>query len=90
MQKVRGAYGRKWREAKEPLDKSEKGEWKVWLKTQHSKNEDHGIWSHHLMENDGETVETNQTLFFGAPNSLQMVIAAMNLKDACSLEEKLW
>ena len=30
-----------------------------------------------------------QTLFFGAPKSLQMVIAAMKLKDACSLEEKL-
>ena len=30
-----------------------------------------------------------QTLFLGAPKSLQMVIAAMKLKDACSLEEKL-
>ena len=31
-----------------------------------------------------------QTLFWGAPKSLQMVIAAMKLKDAYSLEEKLW
>ena len=31
-----------------------------------------------------------QTLFFRAPKSLQMVTAAMKLKDACSLEEKLW
>ena len=31
-----------------------------------------------------------QTLFFGAPKSLQMVTAAMKLKDDCSLEEKLW
>ena len=31
-----------------------------------------------------------QTLFFGAPKSLQMVSAAMKLKDAYSLEEKLW
>ena len=31
-----------------------------------------------------------ETLFWGAPKSLQMVIAAMKLKDACSLEEKLW
>ena len=31
-----------------------------------------------------------QTLFFWAPKSLQMVIAAMKLKDACSLEGKLW
>ena len=37
---------------------------------------------------DGETMET-VTLFFGAPKSLQMVTAAMKLKDACSLEEKL-
>ena len=38
---------------------------------------------------DGETVETCQTLFFGAPKSLQMVTAAMKLKDAYSLEGKL-
>ena len=31
-------YGRKWRGTKEPLDESERGEWKYWLKTQHSKN----------------------------------------------------
>ena len=31
-----------------------------------------------------------QTVFWGAPRSLQMVTAAMKLKDACSLEEKLW
>ena len=40
-------------------------------------------------ELDGETVETVQTLFWGAPKSLQMVTAAMKLKDAYSLEEKL-
>ena len=39
---------------------------------------------------DGETVETATALFWGAPKSLQMVIAAMKLKDVCSLEEKLW
>ena len=37
----------------------------------------------------GETVETALTLFFGAPKSLQMVIAAMKLKDTYSLEGKL-
>ena len=31
-------YGRKWRRTKEPLDESEKGEWKNWLKAQHSEN----------------------------------------------------
>ena len=39
---------------------------------------------------DGETVETViDFLFFGVPKSLQMVTAAMKLKDTCSLEEKL-
>ena len=31
-------YGRKWRRIKEPLDENERGEWKCWLKTQHSKD----------------------------------------------------
>ena len=39
---------------------------------------------------DVETMETVRDLFWGYPKSLQMVIAAMKLKDACSLEEKLW
>ena len=38
---------------------------------------------------DGETVEIVTDFIFGAPKSLQMVSAAMKLKDACSLEEKL-
>ena len=42
-----------------------------------------------LWEIDGETWKQWLTLFFGAPKSLQMVIAAMKLKDACSLEGKL-
>ena len=40
-------------------------------------------------EIDGETVETVSDLILGAPKSLQMVTAAMKLKDAYSLEEKL-
>ena len=40
---------------------------------------------------DGETMETvTDFIWGGAPKSLQMVIAAMKLKDAGSLEEKLW
>ena len=39
---------------------------------------------------DGKTMETVSDLFFWAPKSLQMVTAAMNLKDAYLLEEKLW
>ena len=39
---------------------------------------------------DGETWKQWQTLFSGAPKLLQMATAAKKLKDACSLEEKLW
>ena len=38
----------------------------------------------------GKTMETERLYFGGAPKSLQMVTAAMKLKDAYSLEEKLW
>ena len=41
-------------------------------------------------EIDGETVETVTDFIFGVPKSLQMVTAAMKLKDTYSLEEKLW
>ena len=42
-------------------------------------------------EIDGETVEiVSDFIFGGAPKSLQVVIAAIKLKDACSLEGKLW
>ena len=43
-----------------------------------------------LSEMDGETVQTVSDFIFWAPKSLQMVTAAMKLKDACSLEEKLF
>ena len=39
---------------------------------------------------DGETMETVTDFIFWGSKSLQMAIAAMKLKDACSLEEKLW
>ena len=39
---------------------------------------------------DGETMETVTNFIFLGSKSLQMVTAAMKLKDACSLEEKLW
>ena len=58
-------YGRKWRGTKKPLDEGERGEWKSWLKTQYSENEDHGLWSHHFREIDGETVETVSDFIFG-------------------------
>ena len=65
----------------------EEGE-KSWLKAQHSENEDHGIWSHHFMANSWGRHGNSDRLFSWAPKSLQMVTAAMKLKDAYSLEEK--
>ena len=56
------SYGRKQIGAKEPFDKSERGEWKTWVKSQHSKNEDHGIQSHHFMANRWGN---NEKLYFG-------------------------
>ena len=55
-----------------------------------SENKDHGIWSHHFMANGlGKQWKQCQTLILGAPESLKMVIAAMKLKEAYSLEGKL-
>ena len=56
-----------------------------------SRKPDHSIWSYHFMVNRwGNSGNSEcQTLFWGAPKSLQMVTAAMKLKDAYSLEGKL-
>ena len=62
---------------------------KIGLKLNIQKTKDHGIWSHHLWQIDGETVETVADFIFGTPKSLQLVTAAMKLKDSCSLKEKL-
>ena len=62
---------------------------KVGLKLNIQKT-DHGIQSHHFVANRwGKQWKQWLTLFWGAPKSLQMVIAAMKLKDAYCLEGKL-
>ena len=62
---------------------------KVGLKLNIQKT-DHGIQSHHFVANRwGKQWKQWLTLFLGAPKSLQMVTAAVKLKDTCSLEEKL-
>ena len=77
-------------ELKSLLMKVKEESGKSWLNTQHSENEDHGIWSHHFMANRwGKQWKQWLTLFFWAPKSLRMVIAAMKLKDTYSLEGKL-
>ena len=67
-------------------EESEKAGWK--LKIQKTKITTSGpIISWQI---DGETMETVTDLFSWSPKSLQMVTAAIKLKDICSLEEKLW
>ena len=57
---------------------------------QHSENKDHGIRSHHFMGNRWRNSGNSDRLYFwGCPKSLQMVTAAMKLKDVYSLEENL-
>ena len=56
-----------WQKAKrtkEPLDESERGEWKSWLETQHSKNKDHSISPITSLQTDGETMETVTDFMF--------------------------
>ena len=75
------------RGTKEPLDE---GEWKGGLKLNIQKTK---IMASGLITSwqiDGKQWKQWLTLFWGAPKSLQMVTAAMKLKDAYSLEEKLW
>ena len=57
-------YGRKWRGTKKPLDESERGEWKSWLKAHHSENWDHGIWSYHFMGNRSGNSGSSVRLYF--------------------------
>ena len=55
-------------ESEEPLDESERGEGKR-LKAQHSEDEDHGIWSHHFMENRwGNSGNSVRLYFWGLQN----------------------
>ena len=76
-------------ELKSLLMKVKEESGKSWLKAQHSENEEHGIWYHHFMGNRWGNSGNSVRLFFWAPKSLQIVTAAMKLKDAYSLEGKL-
>ena len=72
------------------FDESERGEWKSWLKTQRSKNEDHGIESITSWQTDGETMQTvRDFILFGSKITAEDD-CSHEIKYACSLEEKLW
>ena len=84
---LRYADGRKWRRMKEPLDKVKEESEKVGLKLNIQKTK---IMASSLITSwqiDGEIVAD---LIFLGSKALQMVTAAMNLKDAYFLEGKLW
>ena len=80
----------KWRGTKKPLDESEEESEKVGLKLNIQKTKIMASGPITSREIDGETVETVSDFIFLGSKSLQMVIAAMKLKDAYPLEEKLW
>ena len=62
---------------------------KVGLKLNTQKTKDHGIQSHHFTANRRNSGNSSRLYFGGVPKSLQRVTAAMKLKDAYCLEEKL-
>ena len=81
--------GRQWRGTKEPLDESEKGEWKSSRKIQHSEDEDHSIQSHHFMANRrGEVKSVIDFLFLGSKITVGSD-CSHEIKRR-SLEGKLW
>ena len=77
------------RGTKEPLDDSERGEWKRWLKIQHSKNRNHDIRFHLLMANRwGRSVNNERFYFLGLKNHCGQGLQPQNWKTH-SWEEKL-
>ena len=76
--------GRNRRGTKEPLDDGERGEWKSWLKIQHS-----SIWFYHFMANGwGKSGNSEIHLFSWAPKSLWMVIVVMKFQRCLLLGRK--
>ena len=63
------------------LMKVKEEEWKSWLKTQHSENEDHGIWSHHFMANRwGNSGDSDRLYFLGLQNQWRWWLQLWNSK----------
>ena len=79
--------GGKWRET---LDEGERGQWKSWLKTQHSKNEDYGIRSHHFMANRwGKSGNSGKFYFLRLQNPVDGD-CSNEIERHLFLEGKLW
>ena len=76
-------------ESKEPLDEGERGECKSWLKTQHSKNENHGIRSDHFMANRlGENENSDRLYFLVLQNHLRQLTWNCEIKRCLLLGRK--
>ena len=71
------------------LFRSKRGEGEKASLKLHSKNEDHGIQSHHFMQIDGETMETGRDFIFLGSKITADGDCSHELKDACSLEQRL-
>ena len=83
-------YGRKWRGTKNLLMKVKEESEKVGLKLNIQQTKIMASGPIISWQIDWETTETVRDFIFLSPKALQMVTAAMKLKDACSLEENLW
>ena len=80
-------FGRKWRGTKKPLE-SESGEWKSWLKAQHSESEDHGIQFHHFMANRwGNNGNSERLSFLGFQNHCRRWLQSWNWKTLAPWKE---
>ena len=77
-------------ETKEPLDESERGEWKSWLKLSIQKTKIMASGPITSWQTEEEKVEKVTNFPFLGSKITETVTAAMNLKDACSWEGKLW
>ena len=79
---------RKQRGTKEPIDESERGERNSWLKTQHSKNEDQGIWVITSWQIDGETMESVTDFVFWGSQIMADGDCSHEIKRCLLLERK--
>ena len=89
-EEIQPVHSEKWRGTKKPLDESERGESKSWLKAQHSENQDHASGPIPSWEIDGETVETVSDIIFLGSKITADGDCSHEIKDAYSLEGKLW
>ena len=83
-------YGRKQKRTKEPLDESEKGEWKLGLRLNIQKTKIMASSSITSWQIDGEKMETGADFIFLSSKTTGDDDYSHEIKKACSLEEKLW